>query len=148
MTNGYLDHASYFLCQMDRQKLNIPRNLLDLFLEFSLKNLIYEKAEEQDFSDKYNDNEKNKIENNNKFDQYDPNNDPDYVYYFAKRNHYKKRNDMKNLFSALKVECKPFFPKSIDNFEKIKTKLSNIDPKTVKEFIPKSYKILTRNENQ
>ena len=58
---------------------------------------------------------------------------------------------MKNLVSTnLKVENKPFFPKSVEsqnNFEKIKEKLNTIDPNTIKEFIPKSYKIEKKAEN-
>ncbi len=146
MKNGYLEHASYFLCQMDRQKLKIPRNLLDLFLEYSVKNRVFETAENEDFNALPNYEPKMKNESANKFDQYQPQNDPDYAYYFSKRNLYKKRKDIKNLFSALKVDSKPFFPKLVDNnIEKMKTKLSEIDPSKVKEFIPKSYKIEKKN---
>ena len=137
MTNGYLEHASYFLCQMDRHKLKIPRNLLDLFLDYSVKNKIFEEAENNNYDMKNYENE-NKF---NKYDQYDPKNDPDYVYYFAKRNLYKKRKDMKNLLSTLKVESKPFFPKTIENLDEKKLKLSDIDPSKIKEFIPRSYTI-------
>jgi pentatricopeptide repeat protein len=146
MSNGYLEHASYFLCQMDRQKLKIPRNLLDLFLEFSVKNRVFESAEIQDLNAIPNHEPKAKPETLNKFDQYEPQNDPDYVYYFSKRNLYKKRKDMNNLLSGLKVDAKPFFPRSVDsNVEKMKSKLSEIDHSKVKEFIPKSYKIEKKN---
>lgn len=151
MSNGFLDYASYFLCQMDKQKMKIPRNLLDLFLEYSVKNKIFERAEKEDFAIKQfeNDKKNNNTDNYNKYDQYDPQNDPDYAYYFTKRNLYKKRKDMKSLFSSLKVESKPFFPKCMEtennNFDKIKMKLNDIDPTKVKEFIPKSYKIGKKN---
>lgn len=151
MSNGYLEHASYFLCQMDRQRLKIPRNLLDLFLEFSVKNKVFETAETQDLINtipNYEPQKKQKIETLNKFDQYEPENDPDYVYYFSKRNLYKKRKDMSSLISVLKVDAKPFFPKAaVDNssVERMKSKLSEIDPSKVKEFIPKSYKIEKKN---
>jgi len=145
MTNGYLEHASYFLCQMDRQKMKIPRNVLDLFLEYSVKNKVFEKAETEDFNAIPN-YEPKKQDSLNKFDQYEPQNDPDYVYYFSKRNLYKKRKDMKSLFSRLKVDAKPFFPKNLEgNLERMKSKLSEIDPSKVKEFIPKSYKIEKKN---
>ena len=48
MSNGYLDHASYFLCQMDRLKMKIPRNLLDLFLDYSVKTKIFENADNEE----------------------------------------------------------------------------------------------------
>jgi len=146
MSNGYLEHASYFLCQMDRQKLKISRNLLDLFLEYSVKNKVFETADTQDLNSIPNYEPKVKSETLNKFDQYEPKNDPDYVYYFSKRNLYKKRKDMNNLISGLKIDAKPFFPKSVDNnVEKMKSRLSEIDPSKVREFIPKSYKIEKKN---
>lgn len=146
MSNGYLEHASYFLCQMDRQKIKIPRNLLDLFLEYSVKNRVFESAETQDLNSIPNYEPKARAETLNKFDQYEPQNDPDYVYYFSKRNLYKKRKDMNNLISGLKVDAKPFFPKTVDNnVERMKSKLSEIDPTKIKEFIPKSYKIEKKN---
>lgn len=140
MSNGYLEHASYFLCQMDRLKMKIPRELLDLFLDFSVKTKIFENAENEETL-------KNTLEKNvdyNKYDQFEYQKDPDYAYYFSKRNLYKKRKDMKNLISNMKVDSKPFFPKNVDNqqnLEKIKQKLSDIDPNNIKEFIPKSFKI-------
>ena len=48
---------------------------------------------------------------------------------------------MKNLLSTLKVESKPFFPKTIENLDEKKLKLSDIDPSKIKEFIPRSYTI-------
>jgi hypothetical protein len=146
MSNGYLEHASYFLCQMDRLKMKIPRNLLDLFLDYSVKTKIFENADNDETIKKTAD----KNVDYNKYDQYDAQGDTDYAYYFSKRNLYKKRKDMKNLINNMKVESKPFFPKSIDdqqNLEKMKQKLSNIDPDTVKEFIPKSYEIEKKAEN-
>ena len=147
MSNGYLDHASYFLCQMDRLKMKIPRDLLDLFLDYSVKTKIFENADNEETIKKT----AEKKVDYNKFDKNDLQKDPDYAYYFSKRNLYKKRKDMKNLVSTnLKVENKPFFPKSVEsqnNFEKIKEKLNTIDPNTIKEFIPKSYKIEKKAEN-
>lgn len=144
MTNGYLDHASYFLCQMDRLKMKIPRELLDLFLDYSVKTKIFENADNDETIKKV----AEKKVDYNKYDQYDLQSDPDYAYYFSKRNLYKKRKDMKNLITNMKVESKPFFPKSMENqsnLERIKQKLSDLDPSTIKEFIPKSYKIEKKN---
>lgn len=147
MSNGYLDHASYFLCQMDRLKMKIPRELLDLFLDYSVKTKIFENADNEEVIRKTAD----KKVDYNKFDKHDLQSDPDYAYYFSKRNLYKKRKDMKNLISNMKVESKPFFPKSVDssqsNLDKIKQKLNDIDPNTVKEFIPKSFKIEKKADN-
>ena len=63
--NGYFDHASYFLCQMDRHKIKIPRNLLDLFLEYSIQNKIFEKAEKNRtyYKNDYEDDLKNQNQN-------------------------------------------------------------------------------------
>ena len=145
MSNGYLDHASYFLCQMDRLKMKIPRDLLDLFLDYSVKTKIFENADNDETIKK----SAEKKVDYNKFDKSDLQENTDYAYYFSKRNNYKKRKDMKNLVTGLKVENKPFFPKSVNenNFEKIKEKLNGIDPNTIKEFIPKSYKIEKKAEN-
>lgn len=155
IVHGYFDHASYFLCQMDKNKVNIPRNLLDLFLEYSIQHKIFEKAEKQ----KTNNNKKNNKNENeeaaqnknqdfnpfyNKYDEYDPQNDPDYAYYFSKKNVSKQRKDINNIFSSLKIDSKPFFPK---NFE-IKNTFNDFDPKNIKEFIPKGYKIEKKEENK
>jgi pentatricopeptide repeat protein len=140
MSNGYLDHASYFLCQMDRLNMKIPRDLLDLFLDYSVRTKIFENADNEETIRKTED----KKVDFNKYDKYDLESHADYAYYFSKRNLYKKRKDMKNLITNMKVESKPFFPKNFEsqeNFEKIKQKLNDIDPSTIKEFIPKSYKI-------
>ena len=139
--NGYLDHASYFLCQMDRNKVKIPRNILDLFLEYAIHNKIFETVEKNNKKNEEKENNKaNKNDNTqfyNKYDQYGPQTDPDYAYYFSKKNHSKKRKDIQNLFSSLKIDSKPFFPRSIEN----KKFLNDIDTQNIKEFIPKSYKI-------
>jgi len=132
---------------MDRNKIKIPRNLLDLFLEYSIQNKIFEKAEKHrtqyrdDYQDNYNNGNYNKKQEfnpfYNKYDDYDPQNDADYAYYFSKKNISKQRKDIDNIFSSLKIDSKPFFPKSLET----KTSLKDIDPKTIKEFIPKGYKI-------
>jgi len=130
---------------MDKNKIKIPRNLLDLFLEYSIQNKIFEKAEKQRGQLKNDHEEENKQNFNkkqenpfyNKYDLYDPQNDADYAYYFSKKNVSKQRKDIGTLFSNLKIDSKPFFPKSLEN----KTSLSDIDPKNIKEFIPKGYKI-------
>jgi len=45
--NGQLNYASYFLCQVDKLKYNIPRFVLDLFLDSSIAQKIFEKPEEK-----------------------------------------------------------------------------------------------------
>lgn len=137
---------------MDRNKTKIPRNLLDLFLEYSIQNKIFEKAEthkthnhKNEFEEENNNNNNKKQDFSpfyNKYDQFAPQNDADYAYYFSKKNTSKQRKDINNLFSNLKIDSKPFFPKSLEN----KNSLSEIDPKTVKEFIPKGYKIEKKEE--
>jgi hypothetical protein len=154
MKNGYLNHASYFLCQMDRLKMKIPRTLLDLFLDYSINNKLFEKKEEVTFKntnyqyDKYNNKIVESQQGYNKYDNYDPQQDPDYAYYFSRKNHYKQRKDIHEIFSSLKVDAKPFFPKNVENdqLEKIRSKLSEIDPKNVKEFVPKNYKVVKKEE--
>jgi pentatricopeptide repeat protein len=146
ITNGYFDHASYLLCQMDRKKIKIPRNLLDLFLEYSIQNRIFEKKENnynKYRNDKQGNNNNGNItknqENNhffNKYDNYDTQIDADFTYYFSRKNPSKKR-DMVNIFSSLKIDSKPFFPKNVES----KTSLKDIDTNKIKEFIPKGFKI-------
>jgi len=167
MRNGLLSHASYFLCQMDRLELKIPRSLLDLFLDYSINNQLFDKKEEITFkNNNYENDKKNNRTSNtrnnesqggqnsgqswNKYDDYDPKNDPDYAYYFSKRNHYKQRGDIQNLFSNLKVDAKPFYPKEVEDkqFSAIKTKLSGIDPKTIKPYIPKNYQVNKKDDGQ
>merc|ERR1712004_553151 len=107
----------------DRLKMKIPRELLDLFLDYSVKTKIFENADNDESIKKTAD----KQVDYNKYDKYDLERDPDYAYYFSKRNLYKKRKDMKNLITNMKVESKPFFPKSMEsqnqnNLERIKQK--------------------------
>ena len=152
IVNGYFDHASYFLCQMDRHKVKIPRNVLDLFLEYSIQNRIFEKEDKnrnynkKDYEDEHNNQAQNRKQEahpfNNKFDQYDPQSDADYAYYFSKKNLSKQRKDISSLFSSLKLDSKPFFPKSLG----VKTSLADIDTNNIKEFIPKGYKIEKKEE--
>jgi hypothetical protein len=164
MKNGYLNHASYFLCQMDRLKMKIPRSLLDLFLDYSINNGIFDRKEREEIkfkntqydSDRVNnkggstiiEGEKDYGTNFNKYDQYDPQNQPEYAYYFSRRNLYKKRNDMEAILSNLRVDAKPFYPKSVEDeqLDKIKKKLSEIDTTKVKEFIPKQYRVVKKEE--
>lgn len=155
MKNGYLNHASYFLCQMDRLKMQIPRTLLDLFLDYSINNKIFENKEEITFKNTNYDVDKNLSKNLlneqtkfNKYDEYNPQNDPEYAYYFSRRNHYKQRNDIQAIFTSLKLDAKPFFPKSVEDeqLDKLKIKLSEIDPSKVKEFVPKNFKVVKKEE--
>jgi len=154
--NGYFDHASYFLCQMDKHKTKIPRILLDMFLEYSIQNKIFSTEEKKrtHYRNEFGDEHKNQNHNHNKkqgynpfhnkYDQYDPQSDADYAYYFSKKNLSKQRKDINNLFSSLKIDSKPFFPKNLE----IKSPLADIDPKNIKEFIPKGYKIEKKEETK
>lgn len=166
MKNGYLSHASYFLCQMDRLKMKIPRSLLDLFLDYSINNKLFESKESEEITFKNtnydSDRQNNKYQAEllaqnlgknsgyNKYDEYDPQSDPDYAYYFRRRNQYKERKDIHSVFSNLKLNAnaKPFYPKKVEDeeFDKIKNKLSEIDPSKVKEFIPKNYKVVKKED--
>ena len=137
--NGLLDHASYFLCQMDRLKMKIPRKLLDLFLDYSINNKIFEKEK------------KNNIGHApNKFDKFDVIKDPSYSYYFKKRNHDLKYEDLQKVFTKLKSDSKPYYPKSVDNetMEMIKTKIENSDPSKIKEYYPKNRKSIEIDEGK
>lgn len=82
----------------------------------------------------------------NKYDGYDLQEDAGYAYYFKRRNHNKQREDIQAIFSKLKVDAKPFFPKNVEEeqFDKIKTKLAEIDTSKVKEFIPKNYRVVKK----
>ena len=153
MKNGYLNHASYFLCQMDRLKIKIPRNLLDLFLDYSISNKLFERKEEITFKNNGYDNDRINNKNQtdakfNKFDQYEFKDDPSFAHYFKRRNQFKNRTDIQELFTQLKVDSKPFFPKNVEDeqFDKLKTKLAEIDPSKVKEFVPKNYKVVKKEE--
>jgi hypothetical protein len=146
--NGYLHHASYFLCQMDRLKMDIPRSLLDLFLDYSISNGLFEQKDNEEIHminnqyelDVYNNNKNN---NYNKYDNYEPPNEPEYAYYFSRKNNYKQRRDMKEVFTSLKLDSKPFYPKKREEQELtiMKQKLSEIDIKNIKEYIPKSKRV-------
>lgn len=148
MRNGHLNHASYFLCQMDRNKINIPRKLLDMFLDYSISKHYFDKQREEIvFENK--DFDRKKVVN--KFDDFDPNVDPDYNYYSNKRYQFKNRKDeLKNVFSKLRLDAKPYVPKKIDQGnerkedDNAKTPLSAIDPTKIKEFIPKNYKVVKK----
>jgi hypothetical protein len=143
MRGGYLDYASFFLCKMDMLGIKIPRKLLDLFLDYSINNHLFEKKEEITFkntayeADKLNNKSDDKF---NKFDEYD---DPDYTHYFMKRDNYKKRNDIGKIFSQLKIGAEPFFPRK-NELEQLKEKISTLDPDKVKEYVPKNYKVVKK----
>ncbi len=131
--NGYLNHASFFLCQMDRLKIKIPRRILDLFLDSNFANKAFEnkKSSPRVY--------------NNKFD--DPQIDnQDFSTYNLLRNNFRKREDLPGLFTKLKLESKPFIPKGkADMGENVlEKKFSGIDPTQIKEFVPKNYKLVKK----
>jgi len=128
LKNGNLNHASYFLCQMDRLKISIPRKVLDMFLDYSIMNKNFENNEKVKESD--NENfvremiEENQRKPKNQYDSgyYNTNNDysqdPEYDYYYNTKNHYKKRIDsVKKDFNNLRLNknSKPYIPKKVSN---------------------------------
>ena len=134
--NGYLNHASFFLCQMDKLKIKIPRRILDLFLESNVSNNAFDKSKGQQkkLSNKFDD---TKIDNQ------------DFNTYNLLRNNFSKREDLQGLFTKLKVDAKPYIPKESKTVDKeddaFEKKFSGIDPSKVKEFVPKNYKVVKKN---
>ena len=131
---------------MDKNKIKIPRNLLDLFLDYSIQNKVFENPEKiqknKNSKEPQNlDNKKDKIKYN-KYDNYEVQEDADYAYYFSKKNNSRQRNISGLISSTLKINSTPFYPKSIES----KTLLKNIDPSKVKEFIPKGFVIAKKDE--
>ena len=130
---------------MDKNKIKIPRNLLDLFLDYSIQNKVFDNPDK--FQKKGNFAENNfdgkKDGKFNKYDEYENTGDADYAYYFSKKNNSRQRN-VTGLLSDLKVNSSPFYPKAIES----KTLLKNIDPKNIKEFIPKGFVIAKKDEEK
>lgn len=127
---------------MDKYKIKIPRNLLDLFLDYSIQNKVFDNPEKMQKNKSSNKNsDLKKTGNTNKFDEFEVNGDEDYAYYFSKKNNSRQRN-ISGLLSNLKINSTPFFPKSIES----KTLLKDIDHSKVKEFIPKGFVIAKKEE--
>lgn len=109
LKNGDLKYGSYFLCQMERLKINIPRRILDMFLDYSINNKVFESKidnmpEEKPFIRKG---------FTNKFDEAEQ---PEFSYYFSHRNQYKNRiDDITKEYKKLKLDAKPYHPKKISN---------------------------------
>jgi hypothetical protein len=139
--NGNLNHASYFLCQMDRIKINIPRKLLDMFLDYSINNKFFEK-ENQNMYEPKGFNRKTNQTNSNKFDPYSSkDNNPEFEYYFKNKNNYETRiEDIEKVYKKLRLDAKPFIPKKISesSVNNNNNPLKNIDPSKVKEYVPRS----------
>lgn len=125
---------------MDKYKIKIPRNLLDLFLDYSIENKIFDNSEKLQ---KNKNSDFKKASQTNKFDEFETHGDEDYAYYFSKKNNSRQRN-ISGLLSNLKINSTPFFPKSIES----KTLLKDIDPTKIKEFIPKGYVIAKKDEQK
>ena len=146
ISNAYFDHASFMLCQMDKNKIKIPRNLLDLFLDYSIQNKVFDNTEK---FQKHKNSGENNFENKkdftkfNKYDEFDAQGDADYAYYFSKKNNSRQRN-ISGLISNLKINSTPFYPKTIES----KSLLKDIDPSKIKEFIPKGFVIAKKDEKQ
>lgn len=150
LRNGNLNHASYFLCQMDRLKFNIPRKILDMFLDYSISQRFFEKKEEAAVLPE----EKPFIRKGvtNKFDDFTPT-EPEFQYFFSKRNQYKNRIDeIQKEYKRLKVDAKPYVPKRISGGQPTQNESEAADkPKlnlntNAKDFIPKNYRIIKKVE--
>ena len=132
------------LCQMDKNKVKIPRNLLDLFLDYSIQNKVFDNTEKFQKNRNSADNNydsKKETSKYNKYDEFDTQGDADYAYYFSKKNNSRQRN-ISGLISGLKINSTPFYPKSIES----KSLLKDIDPTKIKEFIPKGFVIAKKDE--
>lgn len=116
---------------MDRLQYKIPKRLLDQFVDYSISNKLFD------------DPKKFENKNVNKYEKYEANNDPDYLYYQKRRQHYMERNDIFQLFSNLKIDSKPFYPKKND--ESLKNLLNDYDTSNIKEYVPKN---LQGNQNK
>ena len=128
---------------MDKNKIKIPRNLLDLFLDYSIKNKVFENTEKNNRNKNFGKNAGMNDGKKNKFDEYGIENDADYAYYFSKKNNSSQRN-ISGIISNLKINSTPFFPKSIES----RSLLKDIDPSKVKEFVPKGYVIAKKEESK
>ena len=133
---------------MDRLKLQIPTSLLDLFVDYSISNKIFDNKEEITLKNNNYQTDKNINKNAqyvNKYDEFDPQRDTDYLHYFQRRDQFKKHNNIQEVFNKLKLkaDAKPFYPRNVEEeqLDRLKTKLSEIDPSRVKEFVPKNFKV-------
>jgi len=118
---------------MDKLKIKIPRRILDLFLESNVANNAFDKSKsyQKPLSNKFDD---PKIENQ------------DFNNYNLLRNNFAQREDLPALYKKLKLDSKPFVPKSKDEVDEnvLDRKFSGIDPSQVKEFVPKNYKVVKK----
>lgn len=134
---------------MDRLHMQIPRNLLDLFVDYSINKGLFNQREEITMTNDNYDNDKSNSskQNVNKFDEYDYQAQPEYEYYFSRRNHFRERGDLNQVIDkfkiGLKVDAKPFFPKKRedheDDLDDMKKKLAEMNPNNVKEYVPKKF---------
>jgi len=140
--NGNLNHASYFLCQMDRLKISIPRKLLDMFLDYSINHHFFEKEKEEVvFENKgFNRKQPQSSTPTNKFDSYNPS-APEFDYYFKSKNRYQSRiDDLNKVYKKLRLDAKPYVPKRIAEDEKEANPLKNVDISKTKDYVPKNTK--------
>ncbi|MCQ2818464.1 MAG: hypothetical protein MJ252_14445 [archaeon] len=131
--NGYLNHASYFLCQMDRLKMDIPRILLEYFLRYSAKNTIFlSKGKKETNKVGHKDNTFNKFDEFCGFPS-----EPEYAYYFSKKNNYRTK-DMSDILSELKIDSKPYYPKKVieEKLGSIKNQLDEVNLEELDDYHP------------
>lgn len=110
LRNGNLNQSSYFLCQMDKNKIPIPRNILDMFLDSSVMTKNFEKHSEKHSINSKSDNAKGSNKGSKLNNGYY---DPDYYYYQNSNKNFNQvnENEEKNKL-VLNKEAKPFIPKN------------------------------------
>lgn len=156
LQNGSLQQASYFLCQMDRLKIVIPRKLLDMFLDYSLSHRIFEQNKEELMFDDENPEKSNPLEHypkkmkwSNKFDEFSSS-EPEYQCYFEAKDKYISRIDeIKRECSKLCLNAKPFIPKHSkhENSEQEKSSERKLKLNAkAKDYVPKNYRLIKSNE--
>lgn len=107
LKNNDLNYASFFMCQIDKLKLNLPRNLLDKYLELSIC---------KDEDEVTNKNNNISINNESKINSDIINKDN-----ISSKN---RINIIADNHNKLKVSSKPYVPKKTEDFVTIDNKLN------------------------
>lgn len=153
-----LDQASYFLSQMDRLKLSIPRALLDMFLECSLTLKAFERSREEllfDTDDPYKNNMESVVNQRSimKLEEFNirPESNPELSYYYNSKGNYKSRiAELKKEYTKLKLDCKPFIPKGSNitqttcDQERSERGENTLIYHQMREYEPKNYKLIKK----
>jgi len=78
----------------------------------------------------------------NKFDACD---DPDFSYFRSKLEVFRKKDikqQVNEVYKSLKVDATPFYPKTVQ--EVTKDLFNKVDINNIKEFYPKNYKVVKK----